>query len=105
LLAHETALRAFKPKLDLFCGFGLFPEDGLRLAAITGLLFVVTPFALSDEGGGPRFIQGAFEFLMSTAFSAEHLLCLRQPHHFVFFLNFLLRTILFIECDLKVSFV
>lgn len=47
-LRFGLAICTFQPQHHFLCRLGLFVEDGLRLAAVAGLLAVVAALALCD---------------------------------------------------------
>lgn len=75
---------AFHPQHNLFCGFGLFPENRFGLTSIPTLLSVVPSFSLYVNGVSSFLILGHFMervFFAVLSFT-ESLSLFRHVHHF-----------------------
>ena len=70
-LGSAVGLNTFKPQHNLLCGFGLLPENRLRLPAVAALLPVVAPLPLGVQGVLALLILGHFVRLMFSTLLTE----------------------------------
>lgn len=63
-LGSAVGLHTFQPQHDLLCGFGLLPENWLRLPTVATALPIIAPLPLGIQGILALLILGHFVRLM-----------------------------------------
>ena len=75
------ALHALKLENNLFCSFGLLPENRFRLTTESTLLTIVTTLSLSQNRVLSFLVLGHLETLVNFALRAKSFPGLRDVHH------------------------